>query len=438
MQLKPQGRKRGKIASSLAAATCSLLCASQAGASIAAEEAPATQESEKAWTYDTAIQYYGEADRVTDISANLLATRSWLDGRAFTFKIGVDTLTGASANGAAPAQNPQTFTGPSGSAYTVDARSTPLDPTFLDTRVAASVNYSQPVNDRMRAAFGVTFSTEYDYLHGGFNGRLDWDFNQRSTTLTLGAAYALDIIDPVGGAPIGLSDMRVPGNNANKLGQDSKTIGDLLIGVTQVVGKRTICQFNYALSRADGYQTDPYKIISVVDPVTGDNVPGFGPINLYLHEKRPDVRTKHALYGQVRHALHRDIFDISYRYMTDDWGVRSHTIDLRYRLRYSGFYVQPHVRYYLQNAADFYAPVLFDGDPLPRHATADYRMGDLAGATIGVKYGYPFGQGREWSLRFEYYQQSGTSPPEYSVGSLQGLDLFPDVDALIFQGGYRF
>ncbi len=431
MQLAAKSRRRGKIASGLAAATCSLLCAAQ-GASLAAAE------KEKSWSFDTALQYYGESDRVTDTSANVLARRSWADGRTLVLKLGVDTLTGASASGAAPSRSVQTFTGPSGGSYVIAPGETPLDPTFLDTRVALSANYSHPLGDRMRASYGASVSSEYDYFHAGANGSLSWDFNQRNTTLNLGLAFANDTIDPVGGAPIGLAEMLVPGNNSNKLADDSKTVTDLLVGVTHVLDKRTVGQLNYSLSHSSGYLTDPYKLISVVDPVTGDNVPGFGPIDLYLFESRPDSRTKHALYTHVRRQLRRDILDVSYRFMTDDWGVDSHTVDLHYRFKFNSFYLQPHLRVYTQTAADFYAPLLFDGAPLPEHATADYRMGDLDGMTYGLKYGRPLGGGREWSLRLEYYLQSGSSPPEFSVGSLQGLELFPDVEALIFQGGYRF
>ena len=56
--------------------------------------------------------------------------------------------------------------------------------------------------------------------------------------------------------------------------------------------------------------------------------------------------------------------------------------------------------------------------------------------TLGLKYGRPLGGGKEWNLRVEYYNQSGTSPP--GAGSLQQFDLFPDVDAIIVQTGYRF
>jgi hypothetical protein len=38
------------------------------------------------------------------------------------------------------------------------------------------------------------------------NTRLEFDFNRRNTTVFLGAAYAQDEVDPVGGALIGFAD----------------------------------------------------------------------------------------------------------------------------------------------------------------------------------------------------------------------------------------
>ena len=99
---------------------------------------------------------------------------------------------------------------------------------------------------------------------------------------------------------------------------------DFLIGVTHVLGRNTIGQLNYSLSIADGYLTDPYKLLSVVDRATGEPAPGPGDLDLYLFESRPDSRTKHLLFALWKHSLGRDVVDLSYRYMTDDWKIDSH------------------------------------------------------------------------------------------------------------------
>ena len=80
------------------------------------------------------------------------------------------------------------------------------------------------------------------------------------------------------------------GDLTNKRGDQSKDVTDLLIGVTQVLNRHTIVQFNYSLSQADGYLTDPYKVLSVVDPVTGNPVAGPAGSGLYRLSVREPAR----------------------------------------------------------------------------------------------------------------------------------------------------
>ena len=94
MQLSRRRPKSRYVATSLAVATCSLLNAS-VGRSIA--------EEEKKWFFDTAVLYYDEQDRVSDVSANILVKRVFTRARAFLARLSYDTLTGASASGAVPA-----------------------------------------------------------------------------------------------------------------------------------------------------------------------------------------------------------------------------------------------------------------------------------------------------------------------------------------------
>ena len=122
-----------KVLPSLIAATGALLGAAP-GPSIAAEKADN-------WNFDTSVAYYSETDRVEDASVKALAVRTF-GGSVLTLRAVLDTLTGASANGAVPSNSPQTFTSPSGGDdYRVRPGELPLDPTFQDTRLAISANW---------------------------------------------------------------------------------------------------------------------------------------------------------------------------------------------------------------------------------------------------------------------------------------------------------
>jgi hypothetical protein len=423
-----------QIGAPLAAATCALLGQAVSGEVKAQELAP--------WDVDTSLLIYSEANsRVQDLSLNAMARKELREDGFLNLTLALDTLTGASPSGAAPSTVVQTFTRPSGNAqYVVPATEAPLDDTFQDTRTAISASWEWPVTRLALLNVGASLSDEYDYTHAGINARVARDFNNRNTTLSFGLALANDTIDPVGGSPVPLAPMLGLGDSTNKRGGRSKDVTDLLFGVTQVINRKTLVQLNYSLSNSDGYLTDPYKVLSVVDPLTGALVPGPAGSGLfrYLYESRPDARDKQSLFALMKRDLGGNVLEASYRYMTDDWGIDSHTVDVHYRWNLTeGRYVQPHVRFYTQNEADFYRTVLFSGQPVPQFATADYRLGKFDGLTFGVKYGQETQRG-EWSARVEWYRQTGDPDLGARIGALSGLDLYPELNALIAQLSYKF
>lgn len=448
MQLKKKRKsmniKRGEVASALAMASCALL------------GMPAQAASDpNDWKIDTSLLYYSETDRVDATEAAIASERLFKNESKLDFKITFDTLTGASHNGGLVSDtSPQTFTTPSGrSLFSTAQGEVPLDDTFQETaRVAISGNYSWLLNRTLRATTGLYFSNEYDFLSIGANGGLIWDLNQRNTTLSALVAVEQDSIDPEGGIPDPLS---VQSAFSRIDSSDDRTVVDLLLGWTQVMNRRWIMQLNYNLSTSSGYHTDPFKIVTVVDDVTGltleaealgaqdaraaletrqglalsgTNAPG----DAQIFENRPDSRTKHALYWENRYTLFNDdVVALGYRFMTDDWGIVSHSIDAKYRWQFgNGWFIQPHVRYYTQSKTDFWqasitqsqysALLANDGD-----ISADYRLGDLDTKTLGVKFGRNLANDKRWDARFELMDQSGDTEAA-------------DVDATIIQLSYRF
>jgi hypothetical protein len=422
----------------LAAATCALL-----GSAVATPVA--AEEEAGRWSFDSTLLYYGESDgRVQDISAAVSALRDFGDERKLSATLTADTLTGSSASGAIALDRPQTFTSPSGrGVYTTGPGDVPLDDTFLDTRFALNASWAQPLARLYTLSAGLSFSTEYDYTHVGANLSLARDFNKHNTTLSAGVAWSQDDIDPVGGRPIPLSQMLDVGDGSSKLGgSESKDVLDLLLGFTQVLNRTTVLRVNYSYSDSSGYLNDPYKLLSVVDPLTGDTLTrtpiGQGPDGVYLFESRPDTRTKQSLYAEVKHAFGKPVMHVAYRFMTDDWGIDSHTGEVRLRWPLGEGYIEPQLRYYTQSAADFYRASLVSGAALARYASADFRLGDFDATTVGIKYGRGTTSGNEWSIRAEYYQQNGSVPREQIVGNQVNREQYPDLSAVIVQFGYRF
>ncbi len=420
MQLNHQG----SIRQALALATCSLLGASGQGSA-----------ADNPWEVESAVLLYSEADsRVSAIEPVISARKEIHDEEFLQLKVVLDALTGASPNGATPTNKVQTFTRPSGNgSYQVQAGELPLDDTFKDTRAAISASWDKPLSRLVRRTLGVGVSREFDYTSLSANGQLSRDLNNRNTTLVGGASIAADFIHPEGEIPIPFASMTAAGTAQPRDGSvENKTTVDLLFGVTQVLGHNTIGQLNYSFSNASGYLTDPFKLLSVVDGTSGETLD-------ILYENRPDSRLKHSLYGEIRHFLGGDVVNAAYRFYSDDWGVVSHTVDLRYRWNINEFnYLQPRLRWYQQSAADFYHHSLVSGQPLPDEATADPRLAEYSATTVGLKYGHRLSTGSEWNLRAEYYQQSGDDHPDDAIGIQKTQDLFAETTAFIVQLGYSF
>src|SRR5690606_7462134 len=143
------------------------------------------------------------------------------------------------------------------------------------------------------------------------------------------------------------------------------------------------------------------------------SVHGGGPTGIYLYESRPDSRLKHSVYSELKHAFGRPVLHVAYRFMTDDWGIDSHTAEGRVRWPIGALYfVEPQLRYYTQTEADFYRASLRADESLPQHVSADFRLGSFDAVTVGLKFGGATRSGNEWSTRLEYYMQSGDVPSE--------------------------
>jgi len=417
MQLK----KTYKVYDVIALASCTLLGIVDSNAS--------ERNTETDWKVDTALLYYSEEGRVNTVEPIIKLTKKIGNEKIFSAKLSFDTLSGSSHNGAAISSVPQTFTGPSGiEEYEVKAGEVPLDPNFRDQRTSLSLQMSDSINRLTTMNYGLAISKETDYQSFGINGGLSRDFNQRNTTLSMGLSLTKDTISPRDGIPqpftlmsdLSSDDEESDDNqNDNKGGDEEKNVVDALFGITQVINRNTIMQFNYGIGISTGYHNDPYKIVSLIDANT--NLPQD-----YIFESRPDSRTKHSFFWRTKYHLQTDMIDASWRYMTDDWGVNSHTFDFRYRWNMSkSSYLEPHFRYYTQTESNFYRKFINNIEKIPNDVSADYRLGGLDTSTLGAKWGYKFDDNHELSLRFEIYKQSGDSKAA-------------DLSSLISQIGYTF
>jgi hypothetical protein len=419
------------------AASCALL---GAGAARSQQTAMAPPDSGllEDWSVDSALAYYHEDGRVQAIEPVVDVAKVFADGQALNFNVTFDALSGASPNGALTSHMPQTFASPSGKPmhrYTTAPGQLPVDPDYQDDRIAVGGNWTVPLTRIDQVSIGGKLSAEDDFYSATVNASIAHDFNEKNTTLSFGIDNEYDSIHPIGGAPVAGSDYAL---SEKQTGGKTKDGVGALLGVTQVMTRTWLSELNVSIDRFQGYLNDPYKITSIID--SGGGTSG------YVYENRPDQRTRKSIYWENRVAWNSRLSSASsLRYMSDDWGVRSDTAQLHLRWSLSGRdrYIEPTIRWYRQTAADFYAPFILNTQkPATGYDSSDSRLGAFHALTYGVKYAQKLpGLGSraesEFSIRAEYYRQTFDERVPVPAG-LQGLDLYPELNAVLVQIGWRF
>lgn len=463
-----QLRKRGKIREKLAVLSASLIAASVA----AHVERADAQDTDGYYKYDkrnddfgpgiaysqldAALMVYSErGGRITALEPTLNLAVHGPKDQLLTLELTADAVSGATPNGAVRADILQTFVTPTKTAgssysvtsasggstivhvpgqpairqYTVAAGLLPMDKGFKDHRGAFTLSYSQPWGWFSQFGGGVGYSMETDYSSITGNVHAAKTFNGNNTTFSLSLNTEYDTSSPFGGVPTPLTVMD---GTWKSLKSKSKTQLGLVVGLTQVMTRNWLMQLNYAYDNQSGYQSDPYRILSVVDPSSGEP-------NQYLYENRPGKRTSQSIYWDNKFDFGPALTDLSLRYFKDSWGISSKTVELSERLDLSSrFYVEPSVRWYQQSAANFFHYYLVGGQTLPDYASSDIRLGKFTSITYGAKIGYALTGRTELYLRGGYYVQTGNGHPADAIGQLKNQDLFSGTKALFAFVGYTW
>jgi hypothetical protein len=437
MQLKPKAPRPSAARRRLMAASCALLSAG-AARSQQTNTAPPDSGLLEDWSVDSALAYYHEDGRIQAVEPVVDLAKVFANGQSLAFNATFDALSGASPNGALPSRVAQTFASPSGKAghqYVVGPGQLPADPNYHDTRVAVGSDWTVPFTRVDQVTVGGKVSAEDDFFSATVNASIAHDFNDKNTTVSFGIDNEYDSIRPIGSAPVPGSDYALA---EKQTGSKSKDGVGLLLGVTQVMTRNWLTEFNISVDRFTGYLNDPYKFTSIINSAGGTTG--------YEYENRPDQRIRKSAYWENRVAWSSRISTaLSLRYMTDDWAVKSDTaqLHLRWSLSNRDRYIEPTVRWYRQTAADFFTPFVLNTEkPTTAYESSDERLAAFHAMTYGVKYAQKLAGlgGRsesEISIRAEYYQQTldiRTPVPD----ALQGLDLYPGLKAVLVQIGWRF
>lgn len=346
--------------------------------------------------YDYGYQVYQEDDDRIRVESHYVRGKwSLLEGTSFRMQYLNDAISGASPTGALP------------------GGVQPYVANVEDVRTGILGALSQQIGNH-RLELEVSQSNENDYLSNGYALSDEIELNQKNTTLTLG----VNILDDT---------VTVPG-----LGDRGKDTTDFFAGVRQLLDKNTELTGSLTLGFSKGYMNDPYKVVQrdeiVSTPDTsidaGDGtfliIPGVDvPVTNIYRENRPDSRFRQVLQVGARHyfAGEKAALDATARYTHDDYGISSEMVQVEWRQELGAHLeVIPFMRYYHQNAANFFVNDLNkvnvdtpadDPDGSGPNYSADYRLSSLDTNSIGVRLLGKFSENFSISATYERYTMKG-------------------------------
>jgi len=201
------------------------------------------------------------------------------------------------------------------------------------------------------AGFNVVHSKEDDYEALAWSMDAAWNTNRNATTWSVSASSSHDTVEP--------TQEKIP------VFIDSETLDthSLYFGVSQILSRTAVVKVGLSYTYSEGFLSDPYK----------------------LRDQRPEEHHRYTLatglrqhFIQLGGSLHAD-----YRYYSDDWGSKSHTVSLGWVQPFDRHTINPYVRYYSQGQADFFSPI---ADFTPNHYSGDYRLSSFGALTAGLRW----------------------------------------------------
>lgn len=248
-----------------------------------------------------------------------------------------------------------------------------------------------------KLTLGVANSRESDYVSTGLSLNSVFEFNQKNTSLLVGVAGTDDEVKVFYQTP-----------------RAEKRTHDLIVGVTQLLDPQTSVTLNLSWGRQRGYLSDPYKLVQKnTEIVTGVFLP------LTFAENRPGEREKWIALASVNRAIPalHGALDLSYRFYHDTFGTDAHTLDLSWFQKLGERVIlRPSVRYYTQDAADFYyyrldgtSVVPQAGAPRPQGPfySSDYRLSEMRTSTYGLKAIWKVTDALSLDASYERYEMRG-------------------------------
>lgn len=269
-----------------------------------------------------------------------------------------------------------------------------------DIWVNANVGYSYYSNDRNSIYnANLSFANEYDYSSFGGGFGLTKLFNQKNTELSIKSIlyfdqwrpeYPIEIIEYIrsnGNLNSGLFynndiydsfgveiDKRSPTAwrpvNTSLVNDKKRNTYAVSVSFSQILSKTTQLSIFSDLTFQTGWLANPMQRVYFTDKENfylgnAASIPIYtSPENKDVFqladdiERLPNTRFKLPIGVRLNQYINElFVFRTYYRYYSDDWGIKSHTIDAELAIKLGQKYtLYPNYRFYNQLAADYYAP----------------------------------------------------------------------------------
>ncbi len=254
--------------------------------------------------------------------------------------------------------------------------------TFDDVRYAPTLLGVYDDGDNS-FTFGVYYSTERDYTGRSVFANYVRQLNLQNTAVGVGFSQSFDRWDPV-------FKRNLPRNDRKERKID--------LSFTQLLSPTAMVQFVYSNVYSEGFLGSPYHYLLRKD--------------FARFETLPEKRQGHAFAVKLVKLINEPTsVNLSYRYYTDDWGIKSHTGDVKLlRDITDTFTAGVRFRCYTQTKANF-TKRLSDYTLTDRYVAVDYRLSKFSSNTVGLLFIKSFGlSGVKLKGAVNYYQ---TSSNEY-------------------------
>jgi len=156
------------------------------------------------------------------------------------------------------------------------------------------------------------------------------------------------------------------------------------IDISQVVTPRLVAGLSWDTITEEGYLNNPYRSVRYRDPASATGY-AFQP------ERYPRTRTGSAVAVRARYQFpYRFAVHGEYRFYSDDWDVRAHTLEVGYAHGFGDRWrLEARYRFHTQEGADFYSD-LFPRRDFQPFLARDMSLSTMTSQTLGVGLGYEF------------------------------------------------